>query len=146
MHQITPMPILDLYKNSESRRNLAHFAAMASLAAVDGEINPAEKKILDRFAEKLEITPAEYKEVMKKENKYPIEGHMDMEQRLERLYDFFRIIFADNDIDGEQVGMVEKYAVGLGFPVNKAGALVQKSVDIFRGRIPFEDYKYLMDK
>ena len=46
------MPIIDLYKHSESRKNLAHFAAMASLAAVDGEINPQEKQILDRFAPK----------------------------------------------------------------------------------------------
>ena len=67
------MPIIDLYKHSESRRNLAHFAAMASLAAVDGEISKEEKKILDHFAAKLGITKEEYKEVMKKENKYPIE-------------------------------------------------------------------------
>jgi uncharacterized tellurite resistance protein B-like protein len=139
------MPIIDLYKNSESRKNLAHFAAMASLASVDGEINPAEKKILDRFAEKLGITAAEYKEVMKKENKYPVESTFDQEERLERLYDFFRIVFADNDIEGEQIPLVEKYAVAIGFPSGKAGHLVQKSVDIFRGRIPFEDYKYLMD-
>lgn len=140
------MPIVDLYKNSESRKNLAHFAAMASLASVDGEINPAEKKILDRLAEKLGITAAEYKEVMKKENKYPVESTFDQEERLERLYDFFRIVFADNDIEGEQIGLVEKYAIAIGFPPAKAGNLVQKSVDIFRGRIPFEDYKYLMDK
>lgn len=140
------MPIVDLYKNSESSRNLAHFAAMASLAAVDGEINPDEKKILDRFAEKLGISKAEYKEVMKKENKYPIESPLDMEERLERLYDFFRIIFSDGDIEGEQLGMVEKYAVALGFPTNSAAGLVKKSVAIFKGQIPFEDYKYLMDK
>ena len=107
------MPIIDLYKNSESRRNLAHFAAMASLAAVDGEINPEEKAILDRFADKLSITDAEYKEVMKKENKYPIESPLDMEERLKRLHDFFTIIFADNDIEGDQIGMVERYAICL---------------------------------
>ncbi len=140
------MPIIDLYESSESRKNLAHFAAMASLAAVDGEINPEEKKILDRFADKLDITASEYKEVMKKENKYPIETPLDMEKRLERLYDFFRIIFADNDIEGEQVGMVEKYAIGLGFPPKKASELVQKSLSIFKGQIPFEDYLYLMEK
>jgi uncharacterized tellurite resistance protein B-like protein len=140
------MPIIDLYENSESRKNLAHFAAMASLAAVDGEINPEEKKILDHLADKLGITASEYKEVMKKENKYPIETPFDMEKRLERLYDFFRIIFADNDIEGEQVRMVEKYAIGLGFPPKKAAEMVQKSLKIFKGQIPFEDYQYLMEK
>ena len=33
------MPILDLYEHGEQKRNLAHFATLASLAAVDGEIS-----------------------------------------------------------------------------------------------------------
>lgn len=79
------MPILDLYAHSEKRSNLAHFAAIASIAAVDGEINPKEKKVIDRFAIKLDISGEEYKEVMKKENKYPIEAPYSSEKRLERL-------------------------------------------------------------
>lgn len=140
------MPIIDLYKHSESRRNLAHFAAMASLAAVDGEISQEEKKILDHFAAKLGITKEEYKEVMKKENKYPIETPLDRNERFERLHDFFLIIFSDHKIEMEQRGMVEKYAIGLGFPPKQAKKVVQKSVDIFNGDIPFEDYVYLMSK
>ena len=94
------MPIVDLYKHSESRKNLAHFAAMASLAAVDGEINPDERSILDHFAEKLGITEAEYKEVMKKENKYPIETPLTMKERLERLAEERNPLYADlADID-----------------------------------------------
>ena len=73
------MPILDLYYHSEQQKNLAHFAAMATIAAVDGEINPKEKAVLDRFADKLNITDEEYKEVMKKSNKYPIEPQNDVE-------------------------------------------------------------------
>lgn len=140
------MPILDLYKHPESRKNLAHFAAMATLAAVDGEINPDEKKVLDRFAQKLGITEAEYREVMKKENKFPIETPLTMKERLERLHDFFRIIFSDFEIESEQKGMVEKYAIGLGFPPAQASELVRKSIEIFSGNIPFEDYRYLMEK
>ena len=33
------MPIVDLYEHSDQKHNLAHFATLASLAAVDGEIN-----------------------------------------------------------------------------------------------------------
>ena len=39
------MPILDLYEHGEKRKNLAHFATLASLAAVDGEVNEKEKTI-----------------------------------------------------------------------------------------------------
>jgi hypothetical protein len=140
------MPIIDLYKHGQGRSNLAHFAAMASLAASDGIITPEEKNILDYFAEKLGITEAEYKEVMKEENQYPIESPLTREERLERLFDFFRVMASDLDIQGEQVTMVETYAIALGFPPAKAREVVRKSVDIFTGRISFDDYMYLISK
>jgi hypothetical protein len=140
------MPIIDLYKHGQGRSNLAHFAAMASLAASDGIITPEEKNILDYFAEKLGITEAEYKEVMKEENQYPIESPLTREERLERLFDFCRVMASDLDIQGEQVTMVETYAIALGFPPAKAREVVRKSVDIFTGRISFDDYMYLISK
>jgi uncharacterized tellurite resistance protein B-like protein len=140
------MPILDLYNHSEQRRNLAHFAALASLAAVDGEVNPEEKAILDRFANKLNITEAEYREVMKKENKYPIEAPFEMEKRFERLYDLFRLIYSDHDIDEEEIALVKKYAIGLGFSASMADTLIARSISIFSGRVDFEDYLYLIER
>ena len=140
------MPILDLYNHSEQRRNLAHFAALASLAAIDGEVNPEEKAILDRFANKLNITEAEYKEVMKKENKYPIEAPFEMEKRFERLYDLFRLIYSDHDIDEEEIALVKKYAIGLGFSASMADTLIARSIAIFSGRVDFEDYLYLIER
>ncbi len=140
------MPILDLYENGGHRKNLAHFATLASLAAVDGELNSQEKAILDKFAFKLNITDAEYKEIMKKENKYPIETPHSGEKRFKRLFEFFQIIFSDNMIDEEERIMVEKYAVGLGFPTKTADDIIEKSIAIFTGKIAFEDYYSLINK
>ena len=140
------MPVIDWYEHGEKRKELAHFATLASLAAVDGEINPQEKAILDKFAFKLNITEAEYKEVMNKENKFPIETPHSGEKRLRRLFDFFQIIFSDNEMDDLERKMVEKYAIGLGFPLKKAEEIIEKSIKIFTGRIDFEDYQYLLKK
>ncbi|MGY8915033.1 MAG: TerB family tellurite resistance protein, partial [Flavobacteriales bacterium] len=89
------MSFVDLYDNSEHRKNLAHFAAIATLAAVDGEVNPEEVILLNRFAQKLDITELEYKEIMSKPTIYPIDPPTSSERRLERLYDLFKIIFVD---------------------------------------------------
>ena len=140
------MAILDLYYHSEQKKNLAHFASIASLAAVDGKVNRREKAILDRFAHKLNITDEEYKEVMKKSNKYPVEPQNNVELRLERLYDLFRMIFADHDVDDEEMALLKKYAIGIGFPVKKVDKLIEVSVAIFSGRIPFDDYVMLLVK
>jgi len=138
------MPILDLYEHGDHRKNLAHFATLASLAAVDGEINPKERAVLEKFAFKLNISEDEFKEVMKKENKYPIETPHSGEQRYKRLFEFFQIIFSDHDIDAEERRIVEKYAIGLGFSTKSAAVIIDKSIKIFRGNIPFEDYHELV--
>ncbi|MGB5665665.1 MAG: TerB family tellurite resistance protein [Maribacter sp.] len=140
------MPILDLYNHSEKRRNLAHFASMATLAAVDGKINARELNVINSFARKLDISEAEYKEVMKKSNKYPIDPSNSEVQRLERLFDLFKIIFADYEIEKDEMVLLKKYAIGLGFPNDKADRIIGKSIAIFRGRIDFEDYLYLIKK
>lgn len=139
------MSIADLYTSGEHRRNLAHFAALATLAAIDGELSTEEKVMLDRFATKLDITRAEFDEVMKKENKYPIEAPHDAEKRLERLFDFFRIIYTDHEIDDEEMILIKKYAIGLGFAGDKADKVIERSVAIFGGKISFEDYLYLLN-
>ncbi len=138
------MPIIDLYFHSEHRRNLAHFASLASLAAVDGEVNPREKVLLDNFASKLDITNEEYKEVMKKSNKYPITASNSLKERLERLYDLFRLIYADHDVENVEMVLLKKYAIGLGFPTKKANKIIEESVAIFSGRINFDDYLYIL--
>jgi uncharacterized tellurite resistance protein B-like protein len=138
------MSFADLYSSGEHRRNLAHFAALATLASIDGEISVEEKKLLDRFATKLDITDSEYQEVLKKENKYPIDSTPDSEKRLERLYDLFRIVYSDHEIDDEERILIKKYAIGLGFTGEKADSIIERSVAIFGGRIDFEDYLYLV--
>jgi len=140
------MPIIDLYKHGEARSNLAHFAALATLANLDNIITKEEKEILDYFAAKLGITDAEYKEVMKEENKYPIESPLTHEERMERLHDFFRIIVSDFDMHKAQLQMVETYAIALGFPPEKAKQIIEKSIKIFSGQINLQDYMYLMGK
>jgi hypothetical protein len=140
------MPIVDLYKHGEGRSNLAHFAALATLANLDNIITREEREILDYFAAKLGITDAEYKEVMKEENKYPIESPLTHEERMERLYDFFRIIVSDFDMQKAQLHMVETYAIALGFSPEKAKNVIEKSIKIFSGQIDLQDYMYLMEK
>ena len=138
------MSFADLYTSGEHRRNLAHFAALATLASIDGEISTKEKQMLDRFASKLNITKSEYEEVFKKENKFPIDAPHDAEERLERLFDFFRIIYTDHVVDDEEMILVKKYAIGLGFAGDLADKVIERSVAIFGGKIGFEDYLYLL--
>ncbi|WP_299009195.1 hypothetical protein [uncultured Tenacibaculum sp.] len=58
------MSIVDLYESSKHRNNVAHFSAIVNLAIIDGGLNEDEEKLVNRFARKLDITEAEYQDIV----------------------------------------------------------------------------------
>lgn len=140
------MSFTDLYESGEHRNQLAHFAAIVNLANTDGNINDDEKKLIERFARKLDITETEFKDVMKAPNNYPINPPTSAAIRLERLYDLFKIIYVDHYIDAPELKLVNRYATGLGFSEDQADSVIAKSIKIFGGKIDFEDYEYFVSK
>tara|TARA_R110002049_G_scaffold112299_2_gene261722 strand:+ start:12051 stop:12473 length:423 start_codon:yes stop_codon:yes gene_type:complete len=140
------MSFVDLYGNSEHRKNVAHFAAIVSLASVDGEVNAEEMELLNRFASKLDITEVEYKTIMKNPSNYPIDPPTNLDRRLERMFDLFKIIFADHNIDEEERILLKRYAIGLGYSNDAANQVISRSIAIFTGKIDFEDYALMVRK
>jgi len=140
------MSISDLFGSGEHLRNLGHFSAIVHLASVDGEINELEEVQLRRFAAKLDISETEYLEVIQNPKVYSVHALNTYEHRLERLYDLFKIIYADHEIDEEEVHLIKKYAIAIGFTATTAEPLINRSIQIFSGKIDFEDYKYLVEK
>ncbi len=140
------MAISDLYGTGEHLRNLGHFAALVSLATVDGELNDHEKKMLERFANKLDVSEEEYSRIIEKPRDYPIHPNNTYEGRLERLHDLFTIIYSDAEVDQDEIGLLRKYAIAIGFSATTAEMLIKRSIQIFSGKISYDDYRYLIDR
>jgi uncharacterized tellurite resistance protein B-like protein len=140
------MSFTDLFESGEHKRNLGHFASIANIATIDGAMNVVEEKMLKRFARKLDIEESEYKEILKNPEKYPINPPNSLDKRLERIHDLFQMIFADHAIDDEELHLVEKYAIGLGYTQELASKVIKRSIEIYSGGLDFEDYKYLLNR
>mgnify|MGYP003632311110 CR=1 FL=1 len=139
------MSILDIFESSNHRNNIAHFAAIVHISAIDGMINEQEKKVIDSFVSVLNITDEEYKKIMKSPTEYSFMPVNDSKKRLHVLYDLFKTIYSDHEIDELERKAITRYAIGLGYPINKAEEVIEKSIDIFSGNINFLSYKYLID-
>ena len=66
------MSISDLFDSGFRNRNKGHFSAIVRVALSDGTITTEEKKFLDKLAIKLEISQAEYEEILENPLKYPV--------------------------------------------------------------------------
>lgn len=131
------MSFSDLFDSGFKKRNEDHFAAIVRVAMADGIISNDEKAFLDRLANSLDISEADYKMILKDYQKHPINPPVSYDRRLERLYDLVRMVHVDH-IEGEaEISLLKKIAVGLGFHavnvkyiIDKALTLVHNGVDL----------------
>lgn len=139
------MAIVDLFESSAHRNNVAHFASLVNLAAVDGKINRDEDILIKRFADKLDISNEEYKRIIANKEKYSLNPPYSAKKRITRLYDLFIIIYTDHYMNSQEQKLVSRYAIELGYGEEKAKEIVEKSVKLFGGKIEFEDYELLIN-
>lgn len=124
------MSISDLFDSGFRKRNQNHFAAIVRVAMGDGVISDAEKKFLDRLAQNLDISEENYKEILKNYESHPINPPTSYDRRLERLYDLTRMVWIDHIENENQVKILVKLSVGLGFDPHHVKEITQKALGL----------------
>ena len=131
------MSFSDLFDSEFKQRNKGHFSAIVRVALADGKFAPEEKAFLDKLASRLEISPAEYAEILENPLKYPINPPYLREQRVERLFDLARMVHVDHHLGDAQDLLLRKIGLALGFTpenvdyiIEKAMILVDEKVDL----------------
>ena len=122
------MSFSDLFTSGFKQRNRDHFAAIVRVALSDGIVTDEEKAFLNRTAINLEIDDAEVADIMANPDNYPINPPADEKSRLERLYDLTRMVYADNIADEEEVLLLNRLVIGLGFNTEDSSAIAQKAL------------------
>lgn len=135
------MSISDLYDSGFRQRNEDHFAAIVRVAMSDGVITDEEKAFLDRLARNLDITDTQYKNILKDYMSHPINPPITYDNRLERLYDLGRMVYADSELGKKQADILEKLGVGLGFSAHNVKYVVDKALSLISNGVDLETFK-----
>ncbi|WP_420321378.1 hypothetical protein [Flagellimonas sp.] len=61
--ELKDMSISEIYESGEQKSHIAHFAAIANIAVVDGRMNEEEIKLLRQFARKLDMDELQYETI-----------------------------------------------------------------------------------
>jgi len=140
------MSISDLYPTGLHEQNIGHFATIVRLALLDNKIDDREHKLLKRLASRLDITKSEFKEILKNPNKYPVKPPVSYNERLECLYDLTKMLFLDKNPTIDKTSMLDRIAVGLGFPVENVRDIVKEAIKFFLKEPDFEGFKKRIKK
>ena len=134
------MSFSELFESGFKKRNEDHFAAIIRIAMSDGVINDAEKTFLDRLATKLDITEHDYKQILKDYKSHPINAPHSYDQRLERLFDLARMVWADHVEGPKQVRLLEKLCIGLGFNQDNVKYIADKALTLVHYEVNLEEF------
>lgn len=138
------MSISDLFDSGFRNRNKGHFSAIVRVALSDGTITPDEKKFLDKLAIKLEISQAEYEEILENPLKYPVNPPLMHSHRLERLYDLARMVYADDVLGEKQQDLLTRFALALGFTAGNVSYIVDKALKLVDMNVDLDTFTYEM--
>jgi len=135
------MSISDLYPTGLHQQNIGHFATIVRLALLDNRIDAKERELLERLAVRLDITKEEFESILKEPDNYPVNPPVSYDDRLVRLYDLTKMLFLDKNPTIDKTSMMDRIAVGLGFPLENAREIVKESIKFFLKEPDIEDFK-----
>ena len=134
------MSISDLFDSGFKKRNEDHFAAIVRIAMSDEIINDSERAFLDRLARNLNISENDYTQILKDFKTHPINPPTSYDNRLERLFDLTRMVWADHIEGDDQLKMLKKLSIGLGFNPDNVNHIVDKALNLVHNNISLDDF------
>ena len=134
------MSISDLFDSGFKKQNEDHFAAIVRIAMSDEIINDSERAFLDRLARNLNISENDYTQILKDFKTHPINPPTSYDNRLERLFDLTRMVWADHIEGDDQLKMLKKLSIGLGFNPDNVNYIVDKALNLVHNNISLDDF------
>lgn len=138
------MSFSDLFDSEFKNRNKGHFSAIVRVAISDGDLSKEEKEFLDKLAVRLEISAAEYEEILENPMKYPINPPYSYAHRLERLYDLSRMVYADHILGPKQKEVLTRFSLALGFTPGNVNFIVDKALSLLVMGVDLDTFTFEM--
>lgn len=138
------MSFAELFDSGFKNRNKGHFSAIVRVAMENGHLSTEERLFLDKLAVQLEISPEEYAEILENPLKYPVNPPYLHSQRLERLYDLSRMVYADHVLGPRQKEILQRFALALGFTPGNVSFIVDKALSLLVLNVDLDTFIFEM--
>jgi len=109
------MALSELYTSGKQRQNRGHFANIVKIAKADQKVTPEEEAFLFKMAKNLNLSIESFNRILNNPEKFPINPPGNSEERSTRLHGLAKMVLADGDVAEEEIKLMQKIAIGLGF-------------------------------
>ena len=109
------MSIAEIFESGERTQDKGHFKNLVLIANADGHLDDTEIATLHKIGRKIGLTHTQIGAIMDNPKQYAVIPPVSKDERFEMLIDLVRIMLADNVIADQEMKLVERFAVQLGY-------------------------------
>lgn len=125
----------------EINKNIIHFANVVRIAKSDDQITAEENEMLVILAKKYNISDEQFKEILKDPDSIPTISQLELDERIEKLYELMHMVEADREIEKVEVDTLRKLVSGLAFPFSHVDKIVMESLKTDLGVTNLDRFK-----
>lgn len=109
------MKFLEHFDHPERKQDKEHFIHLIQMANADGKIDDAELEMLSRMGSKLGLTKPEIADLLTTNKQSAYIPPYELSKRFEQLYDVIKMVYADGEIDDNEMKLASGLARKSGF-------------------------------
>jgi uncharacterized tellurite resistance protein B-like protein len=109
------MSIASFFESGERTQDRGHVKNLVLLAQVDGHVSDEELVLIHKIGRKVGLTYAQIGEIIDNPKTVEVIPPVSKEERLEHMVDMVDIIHADGIIDSNEMNLLSKFAIQIGF-------------------------------
>jgi uncharacterized tellurite resistance protein B-like protein len=132
------MTLSEIYTSGIQKQNRGHFANIVKIAKADEKVTIEEQALLFKIAKNLNLSPTNYSKILENPYKFPINPPVNSEDRITRLYGLATMVLADGSVALEEMKLMQKIAIGLGFSSKNVEKVCKKSIELIIMEVDLE--------
>ena len=109
------MSVLEHFDHPEKKQDKEHFTHLIQIALADGKIENSELEMLYSSGKKLGLTKEEIDILLEDSKKSAYIPPYELAKRFEQLYDIIKMVYADGQVNNNEMRLTTGLAIKLGF-------------------------------
>jgi len=109
------MNFLEQFDHPGKKQDKEHFGHLIQIAMADGKIETSELEMLHRFGSKLGLTAPEVDDLLETSKKSAYIPPYELSKRFGQLYDVIKMVYADGQINNNEMRLATGLALKSGF-------------------------------
>lgn len=109
------MNFLEHFDHPERKQDKEHFTHLIQIALADGQIENSELEMLYRAGNKMGLTKEEINGLLENSKKSAFIPPYELSKRFGQLYDIVKMVYADGQVNNNEMRLATSLAIKLGF-------------------------------